>query len=57
MDQKEHQWVASHYDGEFFHYGLAKMGSSLAHIDSFKKGDSMCEIFGAFGWQEGIWFE
>ena len=54
MDQKEHQWVASHYDGEFFHYGLAKMGSSLAHIDSFKKGDSMCEIFGAFGWQEGI---
>lgn len=54
MDQKEHQWVASHYDGEFFHYGLGKLGSSLAHIDSFKQGDSMCEIFGAFGWQEGI---
>lgn len=54
MDQEEHQWVASSRDGEFFHYGLAKLGSSLAHVDSRKKGDSMCEIFGAFGWQEGI---
>lgn len=54
MDQGEHQWVASSRDGEFFHYGLGKMGSSLAHIDAKKKGDSMCEIFGAFGWQEGV---
>lgn len=54
MDQGEHQWVASSRDGEFFHYGLAKLASSLAHIDAKKKGDSMCEIFGAFGWQEGI---
>lgn len=54
MDQGEHQWVASSRDGEFFHYGLAKLGSSLAHVDDKKKGDSMCEIFGAFGWQEGI---
>lgn len=53
MDQEEHQWVASSRDGEFFHYGLGKMGSSLAHIDPKKQGDSMCEIFGAFGWQEG----
>lgn len=49
-----HQWVASDRDGEFFHYGLAKLGSSLAHIDAKKQGNSMCEIFGAFGWQEGI---
>lgn len=54
MDQPEHQWVASSRDGEFFHYGLAKLASSLAHIDSKKQGDSMCEIFGAYGWQEGI---
>lgn len=53
MNQEEHQWVASSRDGEFFHYGLGKMGSSLAHIDAKKQGDSMCEIFGAFGWQEG----
>lgn len=54
MDQMIHQWVASDKDGEFFHYGLAKMGSSAGHIDPYKKGDSLCEIFGAFGWQEGI---
>lgn len=54
MNQTIHQWVASDRDGEFFHYGLGKMGSSLAHIDSRKKGNAMCEIFGAFGWQEGI---
>lgn len=54
MDQGEHQWVASSRDGEFFHYGLAKLGSSLAHIDRKKEGDSLCEIFGAYGWQEGV---
>lgn len=54
MNQPVHQWVASDRDGEFFHYGLGKMGSSLAHIDEKKKGNAMCEIFGAFGWQEGI---
>jgi len=41
-------------DGEFFHYGLAKMGSSLAHIDAKKKGRAMCELFGAYGWREGL---
>jgi len=41
-------------DGEFFHYGLAKMGSSLGHIDPKKKGRTMCEVFGAYGWREGL---
>lgn len=41
------------WDGEFFHYGLAKMASSLGHIDALKKGRTMCEIFGAYGWMEG----
>ena len=27
------------YNGTFFHYGLAKMGSSLAHLDQKKKAD------------------
>ncbi len=54
MDQTYHQWIASDRDGEFFHYGLARLGSSLAHIDAKKQGDSMCEIFGAYGWQEGL---
>ncbi len=42
-----------HMNNEFFHYYLAKLGSSLAHIDPKKKGRSMCEIFGAYGWAEG----
>lgn len=42
------------YDGRFFHYGLAKLGVSLAHLDTTKKGRTMCEIFGAYGWTEGL---
>ena len=41
-------------DGEFYHYGLAKMGASLSHIDPKKQGRTMCELFGAYGWAEGL---
>jgi hypothetical protein len=41
-------------DGEFYHFALGKLGSSLAHIDPKKKGRAMCEIFGAYGWGEGV---
>lgn len=41
-------------DGIFPHYGLAKLASSLAHIDGKKKGRAMCEIYGAYGWTEGV---
>lgn len=51
----DHQWIASDRDGEFFHYGLAKLGSSLARLDKRKKGRALCEIFGSFGWAEGVW--
>ncbi len=44
------------YYGEFYHYGLAKMGTSLGHIDPKKKGRTICEIFGAYGWTEGVKF-
>lgn len=53
--EHDHQWIASDKDGEFFHYGLAKLGSSLAHLDKRKKGRALCEIFGSFGWVEGVW--
>lgn len=43
-------------DGEFFHYALGKLGSSLAHIDPKKKGRAMCELFGASGWGAGTRF-
>lgn len=39
---------------EFFYWGLAKMASSAAHLDAKKHDRTMCEIFGAYGWQEGL---
>ncbi len=41
-------------DPEFFHYTLAKLASSHAHIQPLKRNRAMCEIFGAFGWAEGV---
>ena len=41
-------------DPEFFDYALGKLASSHSHIDSLKKHRAMCEIFGAFGWAEGV---
>lgn len=41
------------WDGEFFTYMLGKLGSSLAHLDPKKQGRCMCELFGAYGWNEG----
>ena len=40
-------------DADFFHFGLAKLDSSHAHIQPLKKGRAMCEIYGAYGWAEG----
>jgi hypothetical protein len=44
-------------DGEFYHYALAKLGSSYAAIDPKKNGRCMCEIFGNYGWKEGVRLE
>ncbi|MDO4284564.1 MAG: hypothetical protein Q4C60_04425 [Eubacteriales bacterium] len=49
-----HQWIAGDRDGEFFHFGLAKLASSAAHIQENKKGRALCEIFGNYGWAEGV---
>lgn len=43
--------------GEFYHYGLAKLAQSAAAIEPRKKGNSMCEIFGNYGWVEGVRME
>ena len=40
-------------DADFFHFALGKLGSSHAALDPRKNGDTMCEIFGAYGWSEG----
>lgn len=42
------------YDGRFFQFGLAKMGASLGHLDEKKRGRTMCEMYGAYGWSEGL---
>lgn len=43
--------------GEFYHYMLGKLANSAAAIEPLKNGDSMCEIFGAYGWSEGVRLE
>lgn len=44
-------------DGHFFHYVMGKLASSAAAIEPHKEGNSMCEIFGAYGWSEGVQLE
>ncbi len=41
-------------DPDFFHFSLAKLAASHADIQPLKKGRAMCEIFGAYGWAEGL---
>jgi hypothetical protein len=41
-------------DLDFFYWGLTKMAASEAQLDPKKRGRTICEIFGAYGWQEGL---
>lgn len=54
MDSGLHSYGRGAWDMEFFTYGLAKLGSSAAHLDPWKHGRCMAEVFGAFGWHEGL---
>lgn len=49
--------IFQHRNGNFYHYMLGKLGSSAAAIDPIKKGRSLCEIFGNYGWSEGVRLE
>ncbi len=44
-------------DGEFYHYALGKLGVSLAELNPRMQGRTMCEIFGNYGWEEGVQLE
>ena len=44
-------------DGEFYHFTLGNLAASAAAIEPKKHGDSMCEIFGNYGWSEGVRLE
>ncbi|WP_127493318.1 glycosylhydrolase-like jelly roll fold domain-containing protein [Paenibacillus glycanilyticus] len=54
FDELSFRNTSGEADSEFFHYGLAKLGVSLAHIDPKKQGRTMCEVYGAYGWTEGL---
>ncbi len=41
-------------DPGFYNFTLPKLASSHAHIQPEKKGRAMCEIYGAYGWAEGL---
>lgn len=49
--------LGSPRDGEFFHYMLGNLAASAAAIDPGKHGRAMCEIFGNYGWSEGVQLE
>lgn len=40
--------------GKFYHYGLGTLSASVAHQNERMQGRAMCELFGAFGWSEGL---
>lgn len=54
FDEISFRGVGAETDSEFFHYGLAKLGVSLGHLDPKKKGRTMAEVYGAYGWTEGL---
>ncbi len=41
-------------NGVFYHYTLAKLGVSAAQLDPNKRGNTLCEIYGNYGWKLGI---
>ena len=49
-----HSKWQDHRDGTFFHFGLARLASSAAALEPAKHGNAMCEIFGNYGWSEGV---
>ena len=55
LDEGYHTYPRGVWDNEFFHYALVKLGTSLSHIDPKKNGNTMAEVFGAYGWHEGIY--
>ena len=49
-----HKTPFGYLDSRFFYWGLPKLASSAAQLDPKKRGVTVCEIFGAYGWQEGL---
>lgn len=41
-------------DRVFYHYQLPVLASSIASQNTKMRGRAMCEVFGAYGWSEGL---
>ena len=54
IDRGHYGYFHGAWNMEFFTYALAKLGSSAARLDPKKQGRCMAEVFGAFGWHEGL---
>lgn len=54
FDELSYRQPTGETDSEFYHYGLAKLGASLGHLDPRKQGRTMAEVYGAYGWTEGL---
>lgn len=54
IDHGRYSYFRGAWNMEFFTYALAKLGSSAARLDPKKQGRCMAEVFGAFGWHEGL---
>lgn len=39
---------------DIYQLTIPKLAASAAHLDSKKQGRVMCELYGAFGWAEGV---
>lgn len=53
-DKREKNFLGMESDGEFYHFALGKLGSSLGLLNPNMAGRTMCEIFGNYGWSEGV---
>lgn len=49
--------VFAHRNGQFYHYLLGKLADSAASLQPEKHGNTMCEIFGNYGWEAGVRLE
>ena len=56
-DRQKKNVFGYHDDGEFYHYALGKLGASLGALNPNMQGRTMCEIFGNYGWKEGVRLE
>ena len=58
MSHYKHTAICSggYTDPEFFDYVLARLAASHSHINPRMKQRAMCEVFGAYGWAEGVPF-